>query len=131
MNPGMAIAAYWMATFRGTLSETELAVYREQLRDTELEDAKAVIDELATTGGYPPPPQRIAELAEMRRRERARAEERLSLEPRAHAVLGEPGGSGPYMTFAFWLANVASDEEKAIVKKTSPRVWAKIREAEA
>jgi hypothetical protein len=72
MQGSRAIAAYWVATFRGTLDEAEVAVFDRVLAETEVEDAVAAIDEVAATGGYPPTPQRIAELAEGQRKRRAR-----------------------------------------------------------
>lgn len=85
-----AIAAYWVATFRGTLDEGELKVFKRALADTEIEDAVAAIDEVASTGGYPPTPQRIAELAESHRKRRAR--DRIEGEKRVALPGGQRSG---------------------------------------
>jgi hypothetical protein len=90
-----AIAAYWAATFRGELDAGELKVFERVLVETDVEDAVAAIDDVAASGGYPPTPQRIAELAEGHRK--SRALKRLSEEGRAL-----PPGQG-YVRFAEFL----------------------------
>jgi hypothetical protein len=67
-----SVAAYWVATFRGELDQEELKVFQRALENTEVEDAVSAIDEIASMGGFPPTPQRIAELAEEHRKKRAR-----------------------------------------------------------
>lgn len=69
----LAIMAWWTATFRGEITEIEIGVWEKSLANTDLADAKAVIDGIAALGGYPPTPQRIAELAEDTRRARVRS----------------------------------------------------------
>lgn len=115
MQNSRAIAAYWVATYRGELDEAELRVFDIVLRDTDVEDAVAAIDDVAAAGGYPPTPQRIAELAEPHRKERAR----LRLE---HEALPHPNRP---MSFGDWLKNVATEDEKRIVAKVSPGLHAK------
>ena len=96
MNSGKGIAAYWEATFRGRLSESELQIFEAVLAGTALEDGAAVIDDIAATGGYPPTPQYIAEHAEVWRKQRALA--RIENEKRAALPDGKQ-----YMTFQHWL----------------------------
>jgi hypothetical protein len=110
-----AIAAYWTATFRGTLDEGELKVFEIALADVDIEDAVAAIDEVAALGGYPPTPQRIAELAEPHRKERAR----LRIEAEQTPALR---GANRPVSFHVWLREYATDEEKAIVQRIGPKM---------
>lgn len=121
MNNSRAIAAYWVATFRGQLDEPELLIFDRSLAETAVEDAAAAIDEIAAAGGYPPTPQRIAELAEPHRRQRAL--ERIENEARALRDANRP------MSFRDWHENVAIDAEKAIVTKVAPTLRKLLEEA--
>lgn len=117
MNNARAIAAYWVSTFRGVLDEPELLVFDHALAGTAVEDAVRAIDDVAATGGYPPTPQRIAELAEPHRKERLRDQEWLELERVNERAL--PGDNRP-VSFETWLRNFATDDEKATVKRVLP-----------
>jgi hypothetical protein len=114
-EPWAAIAAYWTATFRGQLDEVELQVFRLALEGVEVEDAKKAIDYVAAIGGYPPTPQRIAELSEPYRKERRTNE--LELEKRPQLA-----GANHPISFKDWLETKATDKERAIVAKVSPRL---------
>jgi hypothetical protein len=113
VNSGKGIAAYWESTFRGRLSDSELKIFEAALAGTALEDGAGVIDDVAATGGYPPTAQYIAEHAEVWRKQRALA--RIENEKRQALPDGKQ-----YMTFDYWLRNVATDEEKATVARVSP-----------
>lgn len=115
MNGYAAIAAYWVATFRGELDKNELKVFERVLADTDVEDAVAAIDEIAAVGGYPPTAQRIKELSEPHRKERLQQELEVEKRPQLQ-------GANQYMTFQYWLENVATKKERAIVAKVSPRL---------
>lgn len=107
MNNGRAIAAYWVTTFRGQLVEPELKVFDKALENTEVEDAVKAIDEVAAVGGYPPTPQRIAELAEVYRKERARKR----IEEEKHAAL--PDSNRP-VTLAQYLHDNTDMYERVV-----------------
>jgi hypothetical protein len=100
--------------------EPELKVFEHALQDTEVEDAVAAIDEVAALGGYPPTPQRIAELAERHRK--ARALRRLEDEKRVALPSGKQ-----YTTFTRYLHDnddmmqrVLALDEKKPGAKTNP-----------
>jgi len=115
MNSGKGIAAYWESTFRGRLSDSELQIFEAVLANTALEDGASAIDDIAAAGGYPPTAQLIAERAEEWRKQRALA--RIEQEKRQALPDGKQ-----YMTFQYWLENVATKKERAIVAKVSPRL---------
>ncbi len=115
MDSGKAIAAYWMATFRGKLSESEVVLFSATLADVEVEDAVKAIDYVAAVGGYPPTPQRIAELSEPYRKERRTLE--LELEKRPQLL-----GANHPITFKEWIETQATEKERAVVAAASPRL---------
>ena len=115
MKNSRAIAAYWVGTFRGELDDGELLIFDRVLEGVEIEDAMAAIDEIAAVGGYPPTAQRIKEMSEPHRRERKQKE--LDDEKRPQLL-----GANQPMSFQDWLANVATNKERAIVAKVSPRL---------
>lgn len=113
MNNARAIAAYWVATFRGQLDDGELAVFDGILGGVEVEDAVKAIDYVAAIGGFPPTPQRIAELSEPYRKERLNAELELEKRPQLQ-------GANHPIDFKDWLETKATDEQRASVARTSP-----------
>ncbi len=113
MNNGKAIAAHWQATFRGQLSVSEIVVFERVLAEVEVEDAVKAIDYVAAIGGYPPTPQRIAELAVPYRNERRTQELELEKRPQLR-------GANHPISFKDWLETKATDKERAIVAKVSP-----------
>lgn len=115
MNPTRAIAAYWVATFRGSLDDVELQVFDKALEGIEVEDAISAIDYVAAVGGYPPTPQRIAELSVTYRNERRSLE--LELEKRPQLA-----GANHPISFKDWLETMATEKQRDTVAKTSPRI---------
>lgn len=116
MDSGLAIAAYWEATFRGHLAESEKVVFRSVLAGIDYGDGRAVIDNIAAVGGFPPTAQRIAELADEERKER------LRLTAEAPYVFPHR----PYVSFADWIRDHATDDERRSIAKTSPNLAAKL-----
>lgn len=115
MNNGKAIAAYWEATFRGKLSESEVTVFERTLADVEVEDAVKSIDYVAAIGGYPPTPQRLAELSIPYRNERRQNELELEKRPQLQ-------GANHPISFKEWLETKATLKEQYLVAKVSPQL---------
>ncbi len=113
MRNSRAIAAYWVATFRGELDEPELKVFDRILEGVEIEDAVSAIDDIAATGGFPPTAQRIAELSEPHRKERRQRELEDEKRPGLHSA-NHP------ISFEDWYHKVATEGQRASLAKTSP-----------
>lgn len=86
-SDALRVIAYYEATYRLTLAPTEQLVFSQVLGQTQYEDAIAAVNTLAAMGEFPPPAQRVADVAAACRYQR------LELEA-AHPPAITPG-TGP------------------------------------